>query len=349
MNHTNLILKTPDGRTHTMCCLKILRRIEGRRTVFDAIYEDRGVIVKRFEDVFSVFRCRREKRGLERLTERGLETPKVLLFGKDSEGCHILIIEKIDGAADVLSAIKSVENKEDARKILVELFRYLARMHQAGVVQYDLHPGNYLRAEGRVCAIDPARMAFRKNPISFSESHLQLAMLMTSVPVPLLDYETAFLRAYCDVRGMVCNESLTERVRLLTARYRKRKLPHTLKKTLRNCKEFLVLKESSYYGVFFKQVFDTESARQCIAHLAATGRCDKANCTMTTYQPKHWTVALCWRLFGSPARRDWLTAWKNRCIGQSGGQPAAMIEHRTGLLVRQSWFVAVTPSRTLKP
>ena len=101
-----MTLTGPDGTRQTVCCRESLRVIPQRRTVFAGVWQGRPVIVKRFEDCFSGYRCGREKRGLERLIARGLATPKVLLSGKDAGGHHVLVIEKIENAVDAATAVE---------------------------------------------------------------------------------------------------------------------------------------------------------------------------------------------------------------------------------------------------
>jgi len=337
-------LTASDGQRQAVCCQKSLRTIPHRRTVFEGAYEGRAVIVKCFEDFWGGYRCRREKRGLERLIACGLAAPKVLRVGKDSAGNHILVIEKIANAVDVLTAVQSAPSEDAVREVLLAVFRYVARMHQAGVVQNDLHLGNFLAAESKIFAIDPACMKFRTKPISPGEKCRQLAMLLAALPQRFLVWEADFLRAYCDVRGQTYSPEMLDTIRHLKARRREQYLLRTLKKTLRNSKQFFVLNIPPYRGVFYKEAFDESSARRMIERVKSTTVSDSLSqivdsggrkYKITCYEPKNRIFALWYRLAGSPARRDWLAGWKAVYTGGRVPKPVALVESWCGL----AWLI----------
>lgn len=348
MDPTTLILKTLDARTHTVCCRGILRRIQGRRTVFDGICADRAVIVKRFEDVFGPFRCRRERRGLERLAERGLAVPKVLLAGKDADGHAVLVIEKIDGAADVRTALNAAASEDAAKAILIALFRYVARMHQAGVIQKDLHLGNFLVSGSDIYAIDPAWMRFRKQPVSKGESMRQLAVLLAGLERRSPAWRTELLEAYCEVRGLTCTPEMLDTVRRLAAAYQHKRLPHALQKTLRNCTAFVVLQRRDCRAVFSRQAFSGHQAEELIGAIEAMGTSKNQTHTVTLEGRPFEASLFCAgglrqklqsRFFGSPARRQWLIEWRAHYLGQDTRPPIALIEWRRGLLGERSCVI----------
>ena len=339
-------LTASDGQRQALCCQKSLRSIPHRRTVYDATWQGRAVIVKCFEDFWGEYRCRREKRGLEQLLARGLDVPKVLRVGKDSAGRPILVIEKIAHAVDVLTAVQSAWSHEEAKATLAALFGALARMHQAGVVQNDLHLGNFLAADSKIYAIDPAYMKFRTTPIAARKSRCQIAMLMAAIPRQYRVWEAEFLEAYCAVRGWTYKSGLLDTIRHLTARRREQHLPRALKKTLRNSKSFFVLNVPPYRGVFYKKAFDEQSARRMIDRVEAIRACGELagvvemggqNYGWVCYRPKNRILGLWYRLAGTGARRDWLAGWKAVYTGGSVPKPVALVEFRYG----PAWLITL--------
>ncbi len=344
MDSFDVTLTASDQSRHIVQCGRRLRAIAGRRSVFDGTYGGRPVVVKQFGDVFNRFRCRREQRGLERLRRCGLAAPEVLLSGKDDKGHDVLVIEKIENAVDVLDALKSAQSPQVVESILVAIVRYVARMHQAGVVQLDLHTGNFLVSGSEIYAIDAAKLKFRPKPISIDDSCRQLAMLLTGIPARFLEQEPELLRLYCRTRGLNQTSDWYDRLQTLKARRRKAYLPKALKKTLRNSKRFFVLKERNYRGVFYKEAFDAESARRLIEllenHEAGDERTfildfEGVQYEVMQFKPKHKLEALRWRLFGSPARRRWLEAWKRYYIDQDIQLPAAIIKSNDYLITME--------------
>ncbi len=333
-------LTAPDGSHQTVCCQECLRVIKHRRTVFSGLWQGRPVIIKRFEDFFSGYRCRREKRGLQKLLTFGLIAPKVLLTGKDAAGHHIFVIEKIEKAVDVLTAVQSAPSDEAARETLFSVFCYIARMHQIGITQQDLHLGNFLTDQSQIYAIDPACMRFGKKPVSLAQSRRQLAILFATLQPPALSWIEELLKAYCRVRGQIFSSEMLDSVRIMIDRRRKQYLPHALKKTLRNSKHFFVLEVPPYRGVFYKNAIDVESARQLIATFKMARVHEEVNrkvdikvreFSVIQYKPKNGFMALWYGLTGSPARREWLTAWRMIYSGQPKKPPLALIEYHYGL------------------
>lgn len=331
-----------NGTRQAVCCRERLRVIPQRRTVFAGSWQGRPVIVKRFEDCFSGYRCGREKRGLERLLARGLATPKVLLSGKDAGGHHVLVIETIENAADVLTAIQSLSFENAVRDLLLAVFRYVADMHRAGVVQKDFHLGNFLIAGSTVYAIDPACMRFRHAPIAPEPSYRQLAVLLATLPRPFLAaWDVAFVQLYCTLRGLTYSPDVMERIRCLAERRRAKRLPHALKKTLRNSKHFFVLQTPGCRGVFCREAFDSDTARRFMEQIELHGEASiEKDYEIIRYEPGNRLQAFVWRMVQSPARRDWLNAWRLLYGGGTGPRPAAFIEKGNFAFLNKAWYIA---------
>lgn len=348
MEPLEITLTASDNSTHTACCRTILREIAGRRTVFDGTFDGCPAIIKRFEDWFGWYRCRREKRGLERLAGRGLSAPKVLMAGIDEKGQHVLAIEKIEDAADGASAVETADSEDAAKATLVLVFQYIARMHEAGVVQNDLHLGNFLIAGSSVSAIDPAWMRYRSQSIPQRESFEQLAIVLASLPEEYLVWHSEFLCAYSEIRGWTYNSDMLDSVRQLALCRRKKRLPHQLRKTLRNSRDFFVLEQPPYRAVFYKKGIDADSAGDMIHRLESMTAADDPSLNLDLkgrifevqqFSPKNRLFGLWYGLTGSPVRRAWLAAWKARYTGQTQLYPAAFIEFYRGEMFNRGWLV----------
>lgn len=346
-----------DGRRHPLECRQVLRTIAGRRTVFDGVYQGRPVIIKRFEDFWGGYRCRREKRGLERLTERGIDAPAALLAGRDAAGRHILVLEKVENAVDALSAVTS-GSPEAAQPILRRVVDALARMHQAGVAQYDLHLGNFLLAGERIYAIDPARMRFGGRAMSPAARCRQLAMLLATLRFYGREGQRELVERYCAAGGLDFTTAMLTQVQRLIEWRCKKLMPHVLKKTLRDSKGFFVLKTPRGRAVFNKAVFDVDAAHRLIRDLDAVFKAGRLmsqdgrrqtvvsefegrQLTITQYAPCSSLGVIASLFTLSPAKRDWLNAWQARYSGQFAIMPALLIAPRAGINAKKSWLITV--------
>jgi len=334
-------LTAADGQRHPLECRRALRAIAGRRTVFDGEYQGRPVIIKCFEDWLGGYRCHRERRGLVRLAERGIDAPAALLAGRDREGRHILVLEKIENAVDALSAV-TAGSPEAAQPILRRIIDTLARMHQCGVAQHDLHLGNFLLAGERVYVIDPAKMRFGRQPLSPAARRRQLAMLLATLRFYGHDLQRELVERYCAAGGMDFSPAMLAQVQRLIERRCRKLMPHVLKKTLRDSKGFFVLKTSRGRAVVNKTVFDVDAANRLIRDLDAVFKAGRPTSysgrkrtvvsefegrqlTITQYAPASGMGVIASLFTPSPAKRDWLTAWKDRYSEKSNTTPLVLI------------------------
>jgi tRNA A-37 threonylcarbamoyl transferase component Bud32 len=121
--------------------------------------------------------ARRERRGFQRLGQLGIAAPAVLLHGRTEDGRWAVVTEKIEGAMTLLEARKAAHEARQ-RKVLLDLAgRELARLHGVGVLQEDLHPGNFLVRNDRLVALDPGQIRFLGRPVGRTASIRQLAQL----------------------------------------------------------------------------------------------------------------------------------------------------------------------------
>ena len=349
MQTSSLEIEVVDSRKHmhTVFTSKILRSIKNKRTVFDGTYDGQIVIIKRFEDIFCRYHASKEKYGLERLKDRCLSMPEVLLYGKDKEGNCILILQKIKNARDILDVISSSDEVKNAKAILLKLFHYVAQMHQAGVIQNDLHTGNFLIADKKIYAIDTACMEFKKKPISLARSYRQLAILLLSLPKKYRIWDKEFLLAYCDIRGIKFTEKMLEDIHFLMEKRWKKRLPHLLRKTLRNSKNFFLLKYQSYLCAFYKEAFDMESGKKAVETILSLSIeenkehiLDLCGCQyrLIPYTPRNWIHALSWRLIGSPLRQAWFSSWTESYLKGTQPKTFALIED-TNIFPKTGWLL----------
>ncbi|MHC4519077.1 MAG: lipopolysaccharide kinase InaA family protein, partial [Planctomycetota bacterium] len=177
--HTIEIRRIPaSADVEEVVCRRVLRSLPGRREVFDASWHGRDAIVKVFAHPFKAKRhVRRERRGLQRLAQLKIGAPAVLFHGRTEDGRWAVVTEKIKGAMSLLEARNAV-HKSGQRELLLDLAsRELARLHEAGVMQQDFHPGNFLVKNDCLILLDPGQIRFLGRPAGRTASIHQLAHL----------------------------------------------------------------------------------------------------------------------------------------------------------------------------
>ena len=168
----------PEKRTEILSCTALLRVIPGRRKVYEAKWGDRSVVVKVFSHYISAKRhLKREWRGLSELARRQVSSPAPLFYGKTEDGQWAIVAEKIADSSTALDVFNKTTEKTGKLDLLVLVCKELARQHSRGVLQKDLHLGNFLWQKGKLFALDPAQIRLFSGQIGKKRSISQLALL----------------------------------------------------------------------------------------------------------------------------------------------------------------------------
>lgn len=211
-------------------CTAVLRAQPGRRLVLRATVDGREMIVKAFFGPRANRDSRREERGTTVLRESGVATPGLLGVGRGG-GARILAFEVLDGAREPCL--------DDVGKVLATL----ARMHNGGILQRDLHPGNFLVSGTRLFAIDGGGVAVSRT-LRGARRLSDVARLLAHYPNDALGSLAPWVTAYEDAAGVALPtrrpaDDLHDRV----ARARRRRLAKFTAKTHRECTAFSVREE----------------------------------------------------------------------------------------------------------
>ncbi len=346
------------GLKAEITCFKVLREIKGLRVTFDSEYKGRPAITKCFKDIFGWFRCLREKRGLETLSKRGILAPVILGVGRTSQGWHCLIIEKIENSLNAYKSIMQTDSQETAKLVLFNTIRCLAKMHDAGIVQNDMHLGNFLVHGSNIYAIDPGRMRFYGKPVSLKMSFLNLGVMVMRLPDPVLHLRKDVLKLYCEVRGIAFSPKVESTMEASVAESEQRNADRLARRVVRPNKRVLLLEKGGYKGIFSQVYFTKDEAGKFIDefdfitgeggcgqyHAQWNGRSYRIHC----YAPASPLVGFLNRLvphravrlaFINPARHQWVGEWKKYWCRKRPDSPAALIEQYCGLSVKKSWFI----------
>jgi tRNA A-37 threonylcarbamoyl transferase component Bud32 len=350
---------TPD-KEESLSCTALLRAIPGRREVYDALWNDKSVIVK----VFSHKRhLKREWEGLSKLTKLKLNSPEPLFYGKTEDGRFAVVVEKITGSSTVLDAFQTEPNKK--LDLLVLVCKELAKYHTKGVLQKDLHLGNFLLADDKVFLLDPGQMRFLKREVAKKTAISQLAMLASYLP----DSNTASIEKLCqeyfNARKWTAGNSDGVMLQKQIIAHRKRAAKKGLKKCLRTGKRNLRIKVRSqkpevksqkFIGIFDRNFCSAAKPVDFIEQidelmdkgeiLKDGNTCYVSRLTWNNkdivvkrYNHKGFIHSLRHTIKKSRARQGWLHAHRLGMLQIPTPRPLAYIEHRKAGLIWQSYLV----------
>lgn len=347
----------PKKQTESLLCRAVLRSIPGRRQVYDAVWDGRDVIAKVFSDRFSAKRhVRREWRGLDELAKRGVPAPSALFHGKTQDGRWAIVVQKIPLASTALDILNETPDDASKLSLLMVVCKELAKQHESGILQKDLHLGNFLLAGDKVFALDPAQMRFYSQPIRRKKSLSQLALSAHYLSSTDSDSIHRLWKAYFAVRGWHLGEADEQRLRRQMMTVLKRGIRRRLKKSLRTSKRYLRVRPAGFLAVVDRAFCRGAEPLDFIQHVDAlmdSGQVLKKGNTCTVcrlswnghdivvkrYNHKGFVHSLRHTIKRSRARRAWLHAHRLGVLNITTPKPLAYIEERRRGLVWKSYLV----------
>jgi len=347
----------PGGRTEKLLCEQYLRVVAGRREVLACRWNGKCVVAKVFSRrTGSARRLRREWYGLCELRSRGLSVPEPLFYGTTEDGRRAVVVEKIVGWPTALDAFNNAADEQQRTELLTLLCRELAREHEKGVVQADLHLDNFMIAGQKVLLLDPAQIRFFASPVPRDKSISQLALLARYLPGDDTDSARALCREYFKARGWSFERRDEAIFKHQTHAHTRRTIRRGLKKCLRTNKRQIRIRNSRYVAVFDREFCRDAEPQEFVAQvdgLMAKGEVLKDGNTcyisrltwnghdvvVKRYNHKGLIHSLRHTLKTSRARQGWRHAHRLGILGVSTPKPLAYIERRKGPLVWSSYLV----------
>ncbi len=346
-----------ENEEESLLCTGLFRAVPGRRTIYDAMWNDRSVVAKVFtHKIKARLHLKRELKGLIHLQRLGLSSPKPLFYGRTEDGRWIIVLEKIADSATILDVINRTTEKQKKMDLLILVSRELAKQHSKGILQKDLHLRNFLLEGDRIYALDPSQMQFFQRQVPRKKSISQLALLLCCLPTSDTETTRKICEEYFKARGWHFGNSDEVLLQKQMAAYRKRGIRRGLKKSLRTSGKYLKITDKQYSAVFVKSFCLEAESLDFIGRLDALmdrGRILKDGNTcyvsrlswngkdvvVKRYNNKGFVHSLRHTIKRSRARRGWLHGHRLVMLNVATPKPLAYIEQRNGLLVEKSYLI----------
>jgi tRNA A-37 threonylcarbamoyl transferase component Bud32 len=338
-------------------CTALLRAIPGRRKVYDASWENKGVIIKVFSHRINARRhLRREWLGLKRLASHGLSAPKPLFYGQTEEGKWAVVVEKIAESSTILDIYLKTPDQTNKFSLLLMICKEIAKQHTKGILQKDLHLGNFLLVNDKIFALDVGQMRFLKYEADKKSSILQLATLAFYLPHNNTRLIKKLCEEYFKARGWHYGKTDQILFQKQLDKHKKRMLRKGLQKSMRTSKRFLRIKTNGYFAIFdkaFCQQTESRNFIEKIDKLMDEGRILKTGNTcyvsrlswndkdivVKRYNHKGFTHSLRHTIKKSRARRGWIHGHRLGMLGIATPKPLAFIEQLKKKLIWKSYLV----------
>lgn len=345
-----------DGRELDM--LRLLRVLPGKRLVGEALVDGQRVLAKLFIANGSARHWQQECAGIEALRAASVPTPPAVAALALAGGGHVLLTEFLAPAESLDQACSRLATRPPGDTVttalLLPALAMLGKMHAAGLVQEDLHLGNFLNSKGQLFVIDgdAVRSLTAGKPLTDLQAARNLAILLAQLPAEWDAQRQPLLSAYSAAAGLARpDEELLQRE---VADVRARRLNDFLAKSVRDCTLFSVKRS---FGRFTAAV---RSAADSLAPLLAAPDAamrrgqllkDGGTCTVTkvaasgrplvvkryNLKSTRHAVSRLWR--PSRAWHSWREGHRLQFLGIATPAPLALVEERIGPLRRRAWLI----------
>ena len=345
----------------TVNCTEVLRDLPGKRLVCSGRWENRPVLVKLFLHPRHAERhWQREKNGVDLLARHQIATPELLYAGQLNDHTPILIFAYLDGACTALEQwqhIRSLSDDTERLQLLRQLVTLIARQHNCGLWQQDLHLDNFLLHQGTLYTIDGDGIGSTKERMNINQRRQNLALFLAQTPPQFEHLFTDVLECYaaCPKVPKESNKSWISIIEHELPQARNKRRHDYVKKSYRNCTEFACQRTSGQL-ILHRRDIQPELLQQLLTDpddLMARGTLLKDGNSATVvkveldgqywvikrYNIKNFWHALkrCWR--PTRASVSWGNAHRLKISDIATPQAVAMIEKRFGPLRRTGYYV----------
>ena len=348
----------PRKSSEYLSCLTLLRVIPDRRKVYDALWNNKNVIVKVFSHKISARRhLKREWQGLKRLASYGLSAPKPLFYGQTFDGQKVVVVEKIVESTTILDKYLKTTDTSKKLNLLILICNEMAKQHSKGILQKDLHLGNFLLKDDKVFALDSGQMQFLRHEMDRKRSISQLAMLAFYLPNDNTLSITRLCEEYFKARGWRYRKTDQIVFKKQLTVHKRKMIRKGLKKCVRTSKRHLRIKANEYFAIFDKSFCpqtQTKSFIEKLDKLMDEGKNLKKGNTcyvsrltwnnndvvVKRYNHKGFIHSLRHTIKKSRARRGWQHGHRLVMLDIATPKPLAYIEQLKFKLVWKSYLVA---------
>ena len=337
-----------------------LRVLPGQRYVARAQWQGRDVLAKLYVGSKAQRHHARELMGVQALREQTILTPQQLASGASNELCWVLF-EFLPAAVSLgehwqqtlLLPLAGQWSQQEA--VIQQALACIARMHQQGLWQSDLHLDNFLQQNGQLYVIDGGGVRWHApgQPLTIKQALDNLAVFFAQLPHSVDQHHESLLQCY--VQHNPAHQLSLQALQQETARIRGWRIRDYLRKTARDCTLFSVQKSGS--GLIAVQREQLTAVAELVAspdsfiergHIYKTG--GAATVARVEHQGRQWIIKRyniknlmhwlkrCWR--PSRAWHSWQAGFLLELEGIAVVPNVAVREQRWFGLRQTAWLVS---------
>ncbi|MBI9015789.1 MAG: hypothetical protein JEZ07_00875 [Phycisphaerae bacterium] len=237
-------------------CDKVLRVLPGKRIVCSGQYAGQKVLAKVFLDADRhKVHFDREVNGLEKLKENNIFSPAIIQ-ACESDGQSVLLTEFI-AEGKGLDAVWQDYAGSDKIDFLMKLIKLIARMHDAGLKQDDLHLGNFLiNQQDDIYCIDGGAIIADDGPLDEAGSIENIVLFFAQLNRQYDIFIPQVYQQYCWTRGGEISPCIASEIVTKVREIRSQIEKKYLKKVFRNCSQYVKKTSATDYLICARDYYD---------------------------------------------------------------------------------------------
>lgn len=349
--------KLEDGRVVDMEFIKLLRLLPGKRIVGLARCEGKRLLVKAFLGRHAKRYAAKERSGMSHITLAGVRSPEFYWQATFVSGHgQALAMEYLEDAESLQDRWNSAREDDERVDVLTRAMIIIAKLHNQGVVQTDIHLANFLMSEGRIYTIDGGGITRKSEPPLEEKASLENLSWFFAQFFPRYDeLVQVVLPAYDAVRGWVADPGRVIDLHSEIVASRESRKRGYLDKAFRDCTRFkceatfdrFLVCERSAYDQPMQDLLKNPDALIESGEILKDGnsatvarvQIDGHSLVIKRYNIKGPGHALSRAFRKSRAWTSWANAFHMEFLGIPSLKPLAMLEHRFGPLRGRAYFI----------
>jgi len=341
-------------------CLELLRDLPGKRRVYAGQWAGHDIVAKVF---FPGARAKRywqqEEKGIKAMLRQGIATPEVLYSGPlAGQAGFVIILPFIDHGVTALHLWSKAGSDRERHELLPLLIDTLAIHHQAGLMQRDLHLGNFLVTGEKVYTLDGSDISVYRQSVGRQKSLNNLGLLFAQFFPEYDGLAENSLRFYCQSRNFAYNENLLQKLKMRIAVQRRKRRKKILQKIFRECSAIVARQVDKRRILCVRNHFTEPMADFLVdpdrylegenVELLKDGnsstvmrlKVGDVDLVVKRYNIKDFRHGIKRSIARTRASRSWENAHLLGFYGIRTAQPVAMVEFRWGSVPRTSYFIS---------
>jgi tRNA A-37 threonylcarbamoyl transferase component Bud32 len=327
---------------------EVKRIVPKKRLVAFGTWKGKAVVAKLFfHPRDAKHHMEKDAAGTKMLREHKVPTPALYYQGYSADKrVYVLLYQRIYEARTLQEIWQTALDKQTLLPIMHGVMIELATQHVLGLLQQDLHLGNFLLTKKTIFTLDGGQIELFPHLLSKKVSMNNLALFLSQLGIGIEELQEKLFKFYAKARGWLLKPEDTVELFLAIKKCNEERWKHFQQKIFRNCTQFGRITDWGTEGMYDRRyagnelqafLHDPESAfRRKDIEVLKNGRSSSVIAVMMdqrVYVVKRYNIKnmshRLRRLFRQTrARKSWRLAQKLLMFGIKTAQPVAYVEKK---------------------